>query len=203
MQPLHIRNFNFPTVTMSLNTSDALTAGTDIVRAFVFGFHQIGTLNGFVYDAAVSPPQVHAPYSGETLAGYLGAVFPGFSMTTFNVTTLTLVGGSPTVNPNPFTSARILGGTLSISGAPGSSASVTLQVFNDSSITSVNFFAVPGGSFTSLPTISVFGTATTGTNLGIITLLFGIGTTTVPPTPLRIQIDTPRGIDFIRFDVKP
>jgi hypothetical protein len=204
---LYIRNFNYPTITPSpavaLHTADALTAGTDVVRRYDFDFHQVASLSGFVYDAAVSRPQLHAPYSGETLAGYLTAVFPGFSVSSFNVATTT-VNWQSTHMPLPFTVARILSGTLSVRGIPGSTGSVTLEVFNITPLSDseLGFVAVFGGTLTATPTITVVGTATTGTNRGTVTLQFGVGTT-ITPTPASLRFITPNSNDGVIFEIRP
>jgi hypothetical protein len=198
LQPLFIQAIGGT----SLTTPQVYAAGTDVKRRYVaFVFHQIGTLNGFVWDSAVSESQVHAPFSGETLGGYLTKAFPGAATATVTVTTLN-IGNVAVTGLNPFTVERVIGGTLSVSGSAGSSATVTVQVFNPAGIDEAFLTPILTGGSLSNPTVTVLGTATTTTGRGTVSFRFNVGGT-LSPGPLRLQIETLRGTDRIIFDVTP
>ena len=79
-------------------------AGSSSPETHTFAFHQVGYLDGIVYDPSTGPTAGGDPYMGMSLPAYLDAAFPGQTAAGYvalEVTSLTLsapFGGAQTVS---------------------------------------------------------------------------------------------------------
>jgi hypothetical protein len=79
-------------------------AGSSVAETHTFAFHQVGYLNGIVYDPSTGPTAGGDPFMGMSLPAYLDAAFPGQTAAGYvalAVTSLTIsspFGGPQTVS---------------------------------------------------------------------------------------------------------